>query len=123
METAAKKKNVILKEEPIEEESKDKSKSTAKKGNKKKKGSSKKSITTSNKQNVQIVYESEDAYAAEAFKKYMLFQELDKGKTGPQIKEFVVKADYYLENFKTSRDSEFSEYDEIDLTRLKQERN
>jgi len=34
------------------------------------------------------VYESEDAYAAEAFRKYLLFQTLE-AKAGTQIKNYV----------------------------------
>ncbi len=31
-------------------------------------------------------------------------------------------SDYYLQNFKASRDSEFSEYDELDLKSIKDAR-
>lgn len=52
----------------------------------------------------------------------MLFQSLD-AKAGTQIKNYVEQSEYYMQNFKVHRDSEFSEYDDIDLTKLHNQRN
>ena len=43
-------------------------------------------------------------------------------KAGRTIKEYIENADHFLENFKGTRDSEFSDYGEMDLEQLRRTR-
>ncbi|CDW82160.1 UNKNOWN [Stylonychia lemnae] len=73
------------------------------------------------KEITQIVYEQEDQHSVDVFKKYLFLQQSkDQSKAGQSIKNFIEMSEYYMENFKHTRDSEFSNYDDMDLTNLKE---
>jgi hypothetical protein len=81
----------------------------------------------------QIIYEPEDAYAADAFKKYLfLSQEASKGqqaavtssRAGVHMRNMIDTSDYYAKNFKPSRDSELEDKgaNPVDITKLRSQR-
>lgn len=71
-----------------------------------------------NIENVRIIYEKEDAHQVDVFKKYVIVQR-DNSRTGSTIRNYIEMSDYYMKNFKHTRDSDFTEYDEYDLNPLK----
>jgi hypothetical protein len=62
---------------------------------------------------VQLQYQPDEAFASEAFQKYLILNPAAAKtslpiKSGTQMKTMIEDSDYYLKNFKPSRDSEFS---------------
>lgn len=89
-----------------------------------------KRLTSKDKQqDVQIMYEPEEAYAAEAFKKYLFLGNSNQASSADskatlKMKTLIESSDYYLQNFKATRDSEFSDkpLDSLDITELRMQR-
>ncbi|TNV83239.1 hypothetical protein FGO68_gene4856 [Halteria grandinella] len=83
----------------------------------------------------QIIYEPEDAYAADAYRKYLMIQEptsslsntvIQSSKAGMQMRHMIDSSDYYLKNFKATRDSEFSDHpppEQLDIIKLREQRH
>ena len=62
---------------------------------------------------MQLLYQPDEAFASEAFQKYLILNQAATKtslpmKAGTQMKTMIEDSDYYLKNFKPSRDSEFS---------------
>ena len=70
-----------------------------------------------------IVYKPEDADAAGAFKKYLFLKQPSgpSTKISHQLRNQIDAADYYKEQFKATRDSEFNDQpqEDLDLTELR----
>ena len=73
---------------------------------------------------VEVTYEQPDAHAIEVFQKYQFLSNPapDQSKTGANLRLYIQTAQEYLHQFKPARDSEFSEYDDLDLTNLRNQR-
>lgn len=71
-----------------------------------------------------IIYEPEDYHATDVFKKHLFVSNEypDQSKVGAQIKSYIEMLEYYKQMFKGTRDSEFSEYSDIDLTEIRNAR-
>jgi hypothetical protein len=67
---------------------------------------------------VRIIYEREDAHQTDVFKKYVITQR-DNSRTGTTIRNYIEMSDYFMKNFKHTRDSDFTEYDDYDLNLVK----
>ena len=79
---------------------------------------------------MQLQYQPDEAFASEAFQKYLILNPAATKtslpmKAGTQMKTMIEDSDYYLKNFKPFRDSEFSSggVDGPDLDQMKQLRS